>query len=231
MVPIGQHACEARQLPRPCHARPSPVQGRPTCVGPCRQHRRAAVPDEAAVGERDAGHRRRIQRGRPMLVEFWDFCRPNSLRTLPYLQAWHERYAEHGLRTIGVHCPGFDPSREEHGGPRGGRAPGHRVSRADRPELEVWREYENAGWPARYLFDGRARLFEYHYGEGAYAETELAIQRAAGRAARAAAGRCAPRMLPARCWRRRPRTSRAPTRGRMRRAACGRCSTGRGRCG
>jgi hypothetical protein len=23
------------------------------------------------------------QRGRPVLVEFWDFCRVNSLRTLP----------------------------------------------------------------------------------------------------------------------------------------------------
>ena len=27
------------------------------------------------------------QRGRPVLVEFWDFCRVNSLRTLPYLSA------------------------------------------------------------------------------------------------------------------------------------------------
>ena len=45
-----------------------------------------------------------------MLVEFWDFCRPNSIRTLPYLRAWHERYAEAGLRVIGVHCPGFEPS-------------------------------------------------------------------------------------------------------------------------
>jgi hypothetical protein len=43
-------------------------------------------------------------------------------------------------------------------------------------ELELWREYENEGWPARYLFDGAGRLFEYHFGEGAYAETELAIQ-------------------------------------------------------
>jgi hypothetical protein len=121
-----------------------------------------------------------IQRGRPMLVEFWDFCRPNSLRTLPYMKAWHERYAEHGLRTIGVHCPGFDPSREE-------QAVRDAVARLgieypvliDR-ELVVWREYENAGWPARYLFDGHARLFEYHYGEGAYAETELAIQELLG---------------------------------------------------
>ena len=44
----------------------------------------------------------------------------------------------------------------------------------------MWREYENQGWPARYLFDGRARLFEYHFGEGAYAETELAIQELLG---------------------------------------------------
>jgi len=30
-----------------------------------------------------------------VLVEFWDFARVNSLRTMPYLKAWHERY-DHG---------------------------------------------------------------------------------------------------------------------------------------
>lgn len=125
-----------------------------------------------------------LQRGRPMLVEFWDFCRPNSLRTLPYVKAWHERYAEHGLRVIGVHSPGFEPSRD----PEAVRAAVARLG-IEYPvlidsELEVWREYENAGWPARYLFDGRARLFEYHYGEGAYEETELAIQELVGVARR-----------------------------------------------
>jgi thiol-disulfide isomerase/thioredoxin len=128
-----------------------------------------------------------IQRGRPMLVEFWDFCRPNSLRTLPYLKAWHERYGPHapaaangGLRVIGVHCPGFEPSRD----PAAVRAAVARLG-ITYPvlidsELQLWSEYENAGWPARYLFDGRARLFDYHYGEGAYAETELAIQELIG---------------------------------------------------
>ena len=53
------------------------------------------------------------QNGRPVLVEFWDFCRVNSLRTLPYLKAWHERYADDGLRVIGVHTGGFPPSRDE----------------------------------------------------------------------------------------------------------------------
>jgi hypothetical protein len=117
-----------------------------------------------------------IQRGRPMLVEFWDFCRPNSLRTLPYVKAWHERYEHAGLRTIGVHCPGFDPSREESAVRAAVARLGVTYPVLLDTDLQVWRDYENPGWPARYLFDGRARLFDYHYGEGAYAETELAIQ-------------------------------------------------------
>jgi hypothetical protein len=121
-----------------------------------------------------------IQRGRPMLVEFWDFCRPNSMRTLPYVKAWHERYAGDGLRVIGVHSPGFDASREED-------AVREAVDRLEirhpvliDSELKLWQEYENEGWPARYLFDGSARLFEYHYGEGGYEETERAIQQLLG---------------------------------------------------
>ena len=115
-----------------------------------------------------------------MLVEFWDFCRPNSLRTLPYLKAWHERYSAAGLRIVGVHCTSFEPARSE-------QAVRDAVARLGiaYPVLidnafEVWEQYGNQGWPARYLFDGRARLFDYHHGEGAYVETELAIQELVG---------------------------------------------------
>src|SRR2546423_6249199 len=52
------------------------------------------------------------QLGRPVLIEFWDFCRPNSIRTLPYMTAWHERYEPDGLRVIGVHDSGFQPSED-----------------------------------------------------------------------------------------------------------------------
>ena len=162
-----------------------------------------------------------------MLVEFWDFCRPNSMRTLPYVRAWHERYAEDGLRVIGVHSPGFEPSRDEQAVRDAVARLGIEYPVLIDSELGVWQEYENAGWPARYLFDGHARLFEYHYGEGAYAETELAIQELLG-VEREPLSRCAPRTLPMRCWRPRPRTSPAPTRGRTRQAGYGRCSTGKG---
>jgi thiol-disulfide isomerase/thioredoxin len=121
-----------------------------------------------------------IQRDQPMLVEFWDFCRPNSIRTLPYVKAWHERYAGDGLRVVGVHSPGFDASRDEAAVRAAVARLGIEYPVLVDSELDVWREYENAGWPARYLFDGGARLFDYHYGEGAYRDTELAIQELVG---------------------------------------------------
>ena len=116
-----------------------------------------------------------LQRGQPLLVEFWDFCRANSMRTLPYVKAWHERYADAGLRVVGVHCPGFDPSRSADAVRAAVAQLGISHPVLIDSELEVWRDYGNEGWPARYLFDGRARLVHYHYGEGAYEETELAI--------------------------------------------------------
>jgi hypothetical protein len=114
--------------------------------------------------------------GRAVLIEFWDFCRPNSLRTLPYITAWHERYAPAGLVVVSVHCPGFRASANED------------AVRAAIARLEIvhpvlldsnfalWQDYENAGWPGRYLWNAAGLLADYHYGEGGYDETELAIQ-------------------------------------------------------
>jgi hypothetical protein len=48
------------------------------------------------------------------------------------------------------------------------------------PEHEIWRLYGTLGWPARYLFNGELMLDHYHYGEGAYDETERAIQELCG---------------------------------------------------
>jgi mannose-6-phosphate isomerase-like protein (cupin superfamily) len=120
------------------------------------------------------------QLGRPVLIEFWDFCRPNSLRTLPYLKAWHERYEPSGLRVVGVHSPGFPPSADAD-------AVREAIARLEigypvviDSEHEIWRDYENLGWPARYLWDKQGTLFDYHYGEGGYAGTEAAIRELLG---------------------------------------------------
>ena len=52
------------------------------------------------------------QLGRPVLIEFWDFCRSNSLRTLGYTRAWHARYAAAGLRVVSVHAGAYPPSQD-----------------------------------------------------------------------------------------------------------------------
>ena len=111
-----------------------------------------------------------------VLVEFWDYARINSLRTLPYLKTWHERYAEHGLRVIGVHSPGYSFGHEREGVERAVERLGIQYAVALDPDLEIWQVYGNKGWPARYLFDRRGWLRLIHYGEGEYLETELAIQ-------------------------------------------------------
>jgi hypothetical protein len=130
--------------------------------------------------------------GRPVLVEFWDFCRSNSLHTLPYMKAWHERYGPPPpspsappaeaptLCVVGIHSPGFERSRERGAVEAAVARLGISYPVLLDPDLEMWQEYENRGWPARYLFDGRGMLFDYHYGEGAYRETELAIQELLG---------------------------------------------------
>jgi hypothetical protein len=116
------------------------------------------------------------QRGRPVLIEFWDFCRINSLRTLPYVAAWHERYSDAGLRVIGVHSGGFAPARvtENVVAAVARLAIDHPVVIDER--LEIWDFYGNEGWPARYLWDQQGALYSMHYGEGAYQETEREIQ-------------------------------------------------------
>jgi hypothetical protein len=118
------------------------------------------------------------QLGRPVLIEFWDFCRVNSLRTLPYMKAWHERYD--ALRVIGVHAGGFLPARDEANVRRAVERLDVTYPVAIDSQLKLWDLYGNQGWPARYLWDQRGSLFSMHYGEGAYEETEREIQELLG---------------------------------------------------
>jgi hypothetical protein len=120
------------------------------------------------------------QRGRPVLIEFFDVCRVHSLRTLPYVKAWHERYAEAGLRVVSVHAPGFPPSFEEDVVRAAVERLGIEHAVALDHEFALWQDYANEGWPARYLWTPEQRLLEFHYGLGGFAETELAIQELLG---------------------------------------------------
>lgn len=118
--------------------------------------------------------------GRPVLLEFWDFCRANSMRTLPYTQAWHERYGPRGLQVIGVHTAGFKLSSDPEAVERAASRLGIPYPVVVDVQGEIWERYGTLGWPARYLSDQRGMVFEHHLGEGGYDETERAIQELLG---------------------------------------------------
>jgi hypothetical protein len=114
--------------------------------------------------------------GGPALVHFIDFAQLNSVRTLPYLREWSQRYREAGLSVIGVQSPRFrfgaDPAVV---------GPGLTVLDVDFPvaidaEHDLWAAYGCEGWPSLFLWSLGGSLTWAHFGEGEYLETEIAIQ-------------------------------------------------------
>ncbi len=115
-------------------------------------------------------------RGRPVLVDFWDYTCINCLRTLPYLVEWHRRYSPHGLVIVGVHTPEFSFARRPDDVRRAIAEFGIEYPVVLDADYAIWRAYNNRFWPAKYLVDAQGRLRYYHFGEGAYQATERAIQ-------------------------------------------------------
>jgi hypothetical protein len=120
----------------------------------------------------------RLVATRPALVHFFDFAQLNSIRTLPYLRAWNERYRTDGLATIAVHSPRFPFTQARDAVARAAERLGVDWPLAVDPEFALWRLYEPHGWPALFLWGQGGALRWYHLGEGEYAGTEEAIREA-----------------------------------------------------
>ncbi len=115
-------------------------------------------------------------RGRAVLVDFWDYTCVNCIRTLPYVQAWHERYHDQGLTVIGVHTPEFTFAQYESNVERGIREFGLTYPIVVDSNREIWKSFANRYWPTKYLLDKDGYLRYGHFGEGGYRECEEAIQ-------------------------------------------------------
>ena len=115
-------------------------------------------------------------RGRAVAVQFWTYSCVNWLRTLPYVAAWAERYADRGLVVVGAHAPEFsfehDLGNVRHAAAELGVAYPVVIDN----EFAIWRAFGNHYWPALYLVDGDGHVRYKHFGEEAYAESEEAIQ-------------------------------------------------------
>lgn len=115
-------------------------------------------------------------RGHVVLIDFWDYTCVNCIRTLPYVQAWYERYRDLGLAVIGVHTPEFTFAQYESNVERGIREFGLTYPVVVDSNYELWKAYANRYWPTKYLIDHESYLRYAHFGEGKYDETEEVIQ-------------------------------------------------------
>ena len=115
-------------------------------------------------------------RGRAVLVDFWDYTCVNCIRTLPYVQTWHEGYRDKGLTVIGVHTPEFTFAQYESNVERGIREFGLTYPIVINSNREIWKAFANRYWPTKYLLDKDGYLRYGHFGEGGYAECEQGMQ-------------------------------------------------------
>ena len=116
------------------------------------------------------------QRGKVALVDFWTYTCVNCIRTLPFLKAWHEKYADKGLVIVGVHTPEFEFEKERDNVMDAVETFGVEWAVAQDNDFETWRAFSNRYWPAKYLVDKDGLIRYTHFGEGAYDETELWIR-------------------------------------------------------
>jgi len=114
-----------------------------------------------------------------VLVDFWTYSCINCQRTIPYLNAWYQKYRDQGLEIIGVHTPEFAFEKV----PANVKTAIKKSFSIEYPVVldntyGTWNAFGNRYWPRKYLVDIDGFVVYDHIGEGEYAETERAIKRA-----------------------------------------------------
>ena len=148
------------------------------------QPQRAALPDLGPAPEirnevwvnADAPVTLAASRGKVVLVEFWTFGCINCQRVIPYVQAWYETYAGDDFTVISVHYPEFAHERDYDNVVAATERLGVTYPVAIDNDRLTWGAYNQRYWPTTYLIDKEGNIRYQHIGEGAYQETEAAIQ-------------------------------------------------------
>lgn len=115
-------------------------------------------------------------RGKVVLVDFWTYTCINCIRTLPFVTGWYEKYKDQGLVVVGVHTPEFEFEKKTENVENAIDQYNITYPVAQDNDYATWRAYDNHYWPAKYLIDKDGNVRYFHFGEGEYEETEIAIQ-------------------------------------------------------
>jgi len=151
-----------------------------TMASPQRTHSPLSALDRAPVWLNSEPLTAARLRGFDVLINFWTYSCVNWLRTLPYLTAWNERYRDRGIVIVGAHAPEFGFEHDLDNVRRATTELGIDYPVVIDNDFAIWRAFDNHYWPAVYLVDCVGRVRFQHFGEGAYEETEQAIQQLLG---------------------------------------------------
>ncbi|MDB5188662.1 MAG: thiol-disulfide isomerase [Candidatus Nomurabacteria bacterium] len=113
-----------------------------------------------------------------ILIDFWAYSCINCQRTIPYLNAWYDKYKDDGLVIVGVHAPEFDFEKNYANVAAAVQKAGITYPVVLDNDMGTWNAYNNQYWPNEYLIDIDGYVVHNHIGEGDYAATEQAIQAA-----------------------------------------------------
>ena len=112
----------------------------------------------------------------PVLVHFFDFAQLNSVRSLPYVREWHQRYGGAGLSVLGIHSPRFSFTASRNALEPALKRLGIAYPVAQDSSYAIWHDYGCRGWPSLFLWSSEGALRYFHFGEGAYLASEETIQ-------------------------------------------------------
>ncbi len=114
--------------------------------------------------------------GRVVLVSFGTYTCINWIRSLPYVRAWADKYADQGLAVIGVQTPEFDFEKDLEGVRVALEAMDVRYPMAVDNDYAAWQAFNNHYWPALYFIDPQGGIRHHRFGEGDYQESERVLQ-------------------------------------------------------
>lgn len=111
-----------------------------------------------------------------VLYDIWTYSCINCIRTLPFITAWDDKYADQGLLIIGIHSPEFEFEKDPANVMAAMEKHGIEYPVVMDNDMETWKAFENRYWPRKYIADHEGYIRYDHIGEGAYQETERVIQ-------------------------------------------------------
>ena len=115
-------------------------------------------------------------KGKVVLVYIWTYTCINSIRPMPYIDDWNQKYSDKGLVIVGVHSPEFTFEKNYANVKDAVQRFGISYPVILDSDHGTWNAYENNYWPRFYLIDTQGYIRHDHIGEGDYDQIEKSIQ-------------------------------------------------------